>query len=67
MLDMWPERKKMEATRKRPLAMPRRSWEKNVKKDIKQIDTNMRNWVDLVQGRDYWRAFLFAASNFRVP
>jgi hypothetical protein len=29
--------------------------------DLKEIDIDTRNWVDSVQDRDYWRAFVNAA------
>ena len=35
--------------------------------DLKEIDINTRNWVDWVQGRNYWRALVNAALNLRVP
>ena len=34
----------------RPLGRPRRRWE-----DLKDIGITTGNWVDLAQGRDYWR------------
>ena len=34
--------------------------------DLKEIDINMRNWVDSVQDRDYWRAFVNAAFKLRI-
>jgi hypothetical protein len=35
--------------------------------DLKEMDINARNWVDLNQDRDYWRALVNAALNLRVP
>ena len=28
---------------------PRRRWEDNIRKDLKEMDNNTRNWVDLAQ------------------
>ena len=35
--------------------------------DLKEISIYTGNWVDLAQDRDYWRALVNAALNFRVP
>jgi hypothetical protein len=35
--------------------------------DLKEIPIITRNWVDLAQDSDYWRALLDAALNLRVP
>ena len=35
--------------------------------DLKEIGINTRNFVDAAQDRDYWRALVNAALNFRVP
>ena len=32
-------------TGKRPLGKPRRRWENNIRMNLKEIDTNTRNWV----------------------
>ena len=34
--------------------------------NLKEIGINTRNWVDLTQDRDYWRALVNAALNLRV-
>ena len=48
---------------KKPLGRPRSRWEDNIRMDLKKISINTRNWVDSVQDRDYWKAFLNAALN----
>ena len=35
--------------------------------DLEEIGINAGNWVDSFQDRDYWRALVNAAMNFRVP
>ena len=35
--------------------------------DPKETGINTRNWVDSAQGTDYWRAFVNAALNLRIP
>ena len=54
-------------TGRRPLGSPRRRWEENIRMNLKEIGINTRNWVDSAQDRDYWRALVNAALNFRVP
>ena len=54
-------------TRKRPLERSRRRWEDNVRMDLEDTGINAWNWVDSAQDRDYWRAFVNAALNLRVP
>ena len=49
---------------RRPLERPRRRWKGNIRMNLKEIAT--RNWVDLAQYMDYWRALVNAALNLRV-
>ena len=51
---------------KKLLGRPRRRWKENIKMDLKEIGINAENWVDSAQDRDYWRALVNAALNFRV-
>ena len=51
---------------KGPLGRPRRRWEDNIRMNLREIGINTRNWVDLAQDRDYWRALVNAALNLRV-
>ena len=52
---------------KRPLRRLLRRWEYNIGMDLKEIGINTRNWVDSAQDTDYWRSFVNAALNLRVP
>ena len=52
---------------KRPLGRPRRTWEDNIRMDLKEIGINAGNWVDLARDRDYRKALVNAALNLRVP
>ena len=54
-------------TRKRPLGRSRCRREDNIRTDLKEIGINTRNWVDLAQDRDYWRALINAILNLQVP
>ena len=51
----------------RPLGRPRRRWEDNIRMDLKETCIDTRNWVNLPQDRDYWRALVNTALNLRVP
>ena len=50
-------------TGKKPLGRPSRRWEHNIRIDLKEISTNTRNWIDLTQVREYWRAFVIEEMN----
>ena len=41
--------------------------EDNVRMDLEEIGIRAGNWVDSAQGRNYWKALLYAALNLRVP
>ncbi|KAJ4427681.1 hypothetical protein ANN_25330 [Periplaneta americana] len=50
---------------KRPLGRPRRRWEDNIKIDLREVGYDDREWIDLAQDRDQWRAYVRAAVNLR--
>ena len=52
---------------KRHLGRPRRRWKDNIRMDLKEIAVNTKNWLNLAQDRDYWRAFLNVTLNVRIP
>ena len=52
--------------RKRPLRRPRRTWEGNIRVDLKKIDINTKNREDSAEDKDYWRALVNAALSLRV-
>jgi hypothetical protein len=52
---------------KRPLGRPRRRWVENIKIDFREIGWDGRNWIDLAQDRDQWRALVNTVMNLRVP
>ncbi|KAJ4428965.1 hypothetical protein ANN_25961, partial [Periplaneta americana] len=44
---------------KRPLGRPRRRWEDNIKMDLREVGYDDRDWINLAQDRDRWRAYSF--------
>ncbi|KAJ4446278.1 hypothetical protein ANN_12973 [Periplaneta americana] len=48
---------------KRPLGRPRRRWEDNIKMDLREVGYDDREWINLAQARDQWRAYVRAAMN----
>jgi hypothetical protein len=51
---------------KRPLRRPRRRWEDNIKMDV-EVGGGRRDWMELAQDRDRWRALVSTVKNLRVP
>jgi hypothetical protein len=52
---------------KTPLGRPRRRWVDNIKIDLREIEWDSMDWIDLAEDRDRWRALLNTIINFRVP
>jgi hypothetical protein len=52
---------------KSPLGRPRRRWVDNIKMELREIGWNGRDWIELAQDRDQWRALVNRAMNLWVP
>jgi hypothetical protein len=52
---------------KRPLGRPRRRWVDNIKMDLRGIEWDVIDWIDLAQDRDQWRALVNTVMNLRTP
>ncbi|KAJ4445854.1 hypothetical protein ANN_12539 [Periplaneta americana] len=50
---------------KRPLGRPRRRWKNNIKIDLGEVGYDGRDWINLAQDRDRWRAYVRTAMNLR--
>jgi hypothetical protein len=52
---------------RRPLVRPRPRWEDNIKMDLREIEIDGANWIQLTQDRVQWRAFVNTVMNLWVP
>jgi hypothetical protein len=52
---------------RRPFGRPRRSWEDNIKMDLREVGWEGMEWIEVAQDRDRWRALVNAVMNLRVP
>jgi hypothetical protein len=43
---------------KKPLGRPKRGQEDNIKRDLREIQTNGANWIQLAQDGVWWQAFV---------
>jgi hypothetical protein len=51
----------------RPLGKPRRRWVDHIKMDLRAVEWDGRDWIDLAQDRDRWRVHVNTVMNLRVP
>jgi hypothetical protein len=51
---------------KRPLRRGRRSWEDNIKMDLRDIGRGGMDWINLAQDRYQWNALVNTVMNLRV-
>jgi hypothetical protein len=52
---------------KRPHGGPRCRWEDNIRKDLRETDCNVADWIHLAQDRYQWRALVNKVIKFWVP
>jgi hypothetical protein len=52
---------------KGPLGRPRRRWVDNITIDLRNLEWEEMEWIDLAQGRVQWRAFVNTVMNLRFP
>ena len=52
---------------RRPHGRPRGKFEGNTELDIREVQWRGKDWIDLAQDRDRWRAVVNAVMNLWVP
>jgi len=52
---------------KKQFGRPKCRWKDNIKMDLQEAGYGGRDWNDLAQDRDRWRALVNAGMNLRVP
>ena len=52
---------------KKPLGSLRRRLEENSKMDLQEVGCGDRDWIEMAEDRDRWRALVYAVMNLRVP
>jgi hypothetical protein len=51
----------------KPVCRPWRSWEDNIRMDLREIGWEGVDWIHLAQDRDQWLAVVNTVMNLRVP
>ena len=49
------------------LGRPRLRWEDNIKMNLREVDFDAGEWIDLPIGRVQWRVYARNEMNLRVP
>jgi hypothetical protein len=52
---------------KRPLGIPRRRWDYNIKMYLREVEWGGMDWIDLARNRDQWRGLVNTVKNLLVP
>jgi hypothetical protein len=52
---------------RRPLGRPRRRWVDNTKIELREIEWDCMDWINLAYFREHSRALVNRVTNFRVP
>jgi hypothetical protein len=52
---------------KRPLGRPRRKWVDNIKIDLREVEWDSMDWIDLAQEKDQCKALMNTVMNLRIP
>jgi hypothetical protein len=52
---------------RRPLGIPRRRWQDNIKRDLGEVGGGCGDWMERAQDRDSWLALVSTVMNFGVP
>jgi hypothetical protein len=50
----------------RPLGGHGRTWEDNIRMDLRKIGWDGMDWIDLAQDRDQWRVLVNTVIHFQV-
>ena len=51
---------------KRPLGIPRRRWEGNIKMDHQEVGCGGMDWIELAEGKDMCRVLANSVMSLRV-